>query len=281
VSRLNIGEKLFLPDLAREFGVSLRTIQKDFSTRLSVFPITKNDDGSYSFISGYRLKGTANAQENLVIDLIRTLIEQVNSDYAETTNRLLKDAGYFNPTFAISLNFEDISQHLDIFYLLKQTISFRQTIQFTYTDKHGRKGEYIADPYRLGNFEGFWYLIGMDHNSKTLKTFYLKSIENIRVSPENYIIDDTLEKAMESNYGNLTTAWFREEKKTVRLLATGDAQRYIMRNPGSNITIVEDSQNGLLLEMIYHRDIEVLRFVKHWIPDQPFQGSNKEFNVNG
>ena len=33
VSRLNIGERLFLPDLASEFGVSLRTIQKDFSTR--------------------------------------------------------------------------------------------------------------------------------------------------------------------------------------------------------------------------------------------------------
>lgn len=37
MSRLNIGEKLFLPNLAQEFGVSLRTIQKDFSTRLLVF----------------------------------------------------------------------------------------------------------------------------------------------------------------------------------------------------------------------------------------------------
>jgi predicted DNA-binding transcriptional regulator YafY len=36
-SRLNIGERLFLPDLTSEFGVSLRTIQKDFSAR-SIIP---------------------------------------------------------------------------------------------------------------------------------------------------------------------------------------------------------------------------------------------------
>ncbi|WP_045214535.1 HTH domain-containing protein, partial [Desulfonatronovibrio magnus] len=52
ISRLNIGERLFLSDLAQEFGVTVRTIQKDFSTRLSTFPIIKNEDGSYSFIEG-------------------------------------------------------------------------------------------------------------------------------------------------------------------------------------------------------------------------------------
>ncbi len=206
VSRLNIGERLFLPDLAVEFGVSLRTIQKDFSTRLTVFPIVKNSDGSYSFIDGYRLKGTPNPEESIVVELMGGLVEQVNADYAEVTRRLLSGAGYFNRTFAIHLKFEDISNHLGTFYLLKQTINFRQKIRFEYTTRHGKKDAYLIDPYRLGNFEGFWYLIAMDNNTQTLKTFYLKSIENIQVSPENYTIDSALKKEIEETYGNLTTA---------------------------------------------------------------------------
>jgi predicted DNA-binding transcriptional regulator YafY len=165
VSRLNIGERLFLPDLASEFGVSLRTIQKDFSTR------------------------------------------------------------------------------------------------------HGKKDSYLVDPYRLGNFDGFWYLIAMDNKAGILKTFYLKSIENIRVSPENYAIDSALEKEIEETYGNLTTAWFKEEKQNVNLLAVGAARRYIMRNPGPQIAIIKDAPDGLHLQMTYHRDVEVLYFVKHWLPD--------------
>jgi predicted DNA-binding transcriptional regulator YafY len=267
VSRLNIGEKLFLPDLAMEFGVSLRTIQKDFSTRLSLFPIIKNDDGSYSFMAGYRLKGTRNAEENIVVELMGSMVEQVNADYAEVTRCLLSGAGYSNRTFAIHLRFEDISAHLDTFYLLKQTIDFRQKIQFDYTTKHGKTDSYLTDPYRLGNFDGFWYLIALDNKTKILKTFYIKSIENIRVSPENYAIDPNTEKEIEETYGNLTTAWFKDEKKKVRLLATGDARRYIMRNPGPQLTILEDVQDGLHLEMVYHRDVEVLCFVKHWLPD--------------
>jgi predicted DNA-binding transcriptional regulator YafY len=267
VSRLNIGERLFLPDLAGEFGVSLRTIQKDFSTRLTVFPIIRNSDGSYSFMDRYRLKGTANSEESIVVELMGALVEQVNTDYAEVTRRLLSGAGYSNRTFAVHLKFEDISTHLDTFYLLKQTIHFQQKIQFNYTTRHDKKDTYLADPYRLGNFEGFWYLIAMDNKTKILKTFYIKSIENIRVSPENYTIDPDTEKEIEETYGNLTTAWFKDEKKKVRLWATGDARRYIMRNPGPQLTIIEDAPDGLHLEMMYHREVEVLCFVKHWLPD--------------
>lgn len=267
VSRLNIGEKLFLPDLAEEFGVSLRTIQKDFATRLVVFPITKNNDGSYSFIDGYRLKGTPNSEESIVVELMETLVEQVNADYSEVTHRILKGAGYPNRTFAIHLKFEDISAHLDTFNLLKQTINFRQKIRFDYTTRHDKQRSYLADPYRLGNFEGFWYLIAIDNNTETLKTFYLKSIKNIRVSPENYAIDPDMEKEIETNYGNLTTAWFEKGEKKVRLLAKADARRYIIRHTGANLDIIKDDSDGLHLEMYYHRNVEVLSFVKHWIPD--------------
>lgn len=273
ISRLNIGERLFLSDLAQEFGVTVRTIQKDFSTRLSTFPIIKNDDGSYSFMQGYRLKGTPNHDESTVIELMGALTEQVNTDYSGIVSRLLKGAGYSNRTFAIHLNFEDISEYLDIFYLLKQSINFRQKLQFDYTTKHGDQKTYLADPYRLGNFQGFWYLIALDHAAGILKTFYLKNIQNIRVSPENYTIDPAKEKEIEQTYGDFNTAWFKEGKNKVRLVATGDAKRYLLRNPGPAMTIIKQDKDSLHLEMTYHREVEVMCLVKHWIPDVRIVGN--------
>jgi len=40
-----------------------------------------------------------------------------------------------------------------------------------------------------------------------------------------------------------------------------------MRNPAPQLTIIEDAPDGLHLKMLYHREVEVLCFVKHWIPD--------------
>ncbi|WP_045213671.1 helix-turn-helix transcriptional regulator, partial [Desulfonatronovibrio magnus] len=242
---------------------------------LSTFPIIKNEDGSYSFIEGYRLKGTPNHAESTVIELMGALTEQVSPNYKDIVGRLLRGAGYSNRTFAIHLNFEDISEHLDTFYLLKQSINFRQKLQFDYTTKHGDQKTYLADPYRLGNFQGFWYLIALDHAAGILKTFYLKSIENIRVSPETYTIDPTKEKEIDETYGDLNTAWFKEGKNKVSLVATGDARRYLKRNPGAAVFIINEDDHGLHLEMTYHRDIEVLCFVKHWIPDVRIVGDER------
>ena len=86
----------------------------------------------------------------------------------------------------------------------------------------------------------------------------MKNIENIRVSPENYAIDPEAQKEIEKIYGDLNTAWFKEEKQNVRLTATGEARRYILRNPGPNLTIIDDAQDRLYLEMVYHRDVEGL-----------------------
>lgn len=42
-------------DLAEEFGVTMRTIQKDIYQRLINFPIYKNEDGRFQFIDGFSL----------------------------------------------------------------------------------------------------------------------------------------------------------------------------------------------------------------------------------
>ncbi|MBN8147871.1 DeoR family transcriptional regulator, partial [Vibrio vulnificus] len=41
LTRLNTGARLYLEELSREFGVSERTLQRDFNERLNYLPIQR------------------------------------------------------------------------------------------------------------------------------------------------------------------------------------------------------------------------------------------------
>lgn len=268
LTMLGNGERVRPPELAQEFGVTVRTIQKDLFERLAQLPIERQEDGSYLLTTQYRLATGPRTDETIVLELLASLVGQVHPDYRNTIKRILRGQPLARQNFHIELGFEDLEGHLDTFYLLKKALDYRQSLQFRYTTKHGKTGDYRADPYRLANFDGFWYLMARDCADSKLKTYYLKSMENVRVSQSTYSIDQATEKAIQDIYGTtLSNVWFRTDRYHVTLKAKGDAMRYISRNPAKNMEILEEHSSHLLLRMTYHRDLEVLSFVKRWIPD--------------
>ena len=63
-NRLNEDETLNVTQLAEEFDVSLRTIQKDFNERLNVtYDIVDLGHGNYAFPEGYKFKGAEDEYE--------------------------------------------------------------------------------------------------------------------------------------------------------------------------------------------------------------------------
>ena len=60
--------------------------------------------------------------------------------------------------------------------------------------------------------------------------------------------------------------WFSDDKKSVKLQLRGDAILYMKREKSKSFTILQESKNKLLVEMNYYNDIEVLNFVKKWLP---------------
>ena len=59
LSKLDENERPTQSELADEFGVSLRTIQRDIGQRLTYFPIEKTNDGKLYFTEGFSLKRTS------------------------------------------------------------------------------------------------------------------------------------------------------------------------------------------------------------------------------
>ena len=72
LSRLNDGEALSVKELAEEFNVSTRTLQRDFNERLSAFPVYQ-DKQRWKMQDGFRVEKTKSIEEQLVLDIIEKM----------------------------------------------------------------------------------------------------------------------------------------------------------------------------------------------------------------
>ncbi len=268
ICRLNIGEALDVKELAADFGVTPRTIQKDLNERLSHLPIERREeDGRYHFIGDYRLRGTDAPDAVLVADLIAAMIRNVDAEYTKIADNFLKGRSFSTSCFLFHLNLEDISSYGDLFRLLNQAVALRQQVGFSYRNNQGESKDYTVHPYRLANLKGFWYLLAYDLNIGRLKSFYLKKIESPVIHPGNYRIDADIMKELENFSDEIFSPWVCEDCRRVKLRIKGKARIYLKRNLPAALTIESEKADHLLVSMEYFADSEVLALVKQWIPD--------------
>jgi len=268
ICRLNVGEALDVKELAADFGVTPRTIQKDLNERLSHLPIERREeDGRYRFMGDYHLRGTNEPDAILVADLIAAMIRNVDVEYTKIADNFLKGRSFSTSCFLFHLNLEDISSYSDLFRLLNQAVALRQQVGFTYCNNQGESKEYTAHPYRLANLKGFWYLLAYDLKIKRLKSFYLKKIESPIIHPGNYQVDLDLMEEFENSSDEIFSPWVCEDCRTVKLQVRGKARIYLKRNLPAALTIESEDDYSLLASMEYFADSEVLALVKQWLPD--------------
>ncbi len=268
VSRLNLGEALDVKELAKEFNVSVRTIQKDLNDRLLSwqYPIEKGEDGKYRLSSSYKITGTENFETELIIQLIKAFTKALDKNRKQLVDKILNTKNTVCP-FLFNINAEELQLKNSQFLLIVQAIKFRQLLLFTYRTKDNVTTNYNVHPYKLANFDNYWYLIAFDFEAEKIKTFYLKNISKIQLSPENFVFNTKIEKQIES-INDISSVWHSVDKVyTVKLQIKGDAKLYLSRNLCPNMKTVSKTDNHLIVEFVYYDDIEVLSIVKRWLPD--------------
>ncbi|MEA3553878.1 MAG: HTH domain-containing protein [Campylobacterota bacterium] len=122
LKRLNDGEALSIKDLAEEFNVSTRTIQRDFNERLISFPIVQLNK-KWQMEEGFKIEKSADMEDSVVLDIIEKITENIGGKFATKSNKLLskiKNKEY-NPIYT-KLNIEDIGNKLKEIQLLEGAI---------------------------------------------------------------------------------------------------------------------------------------------------------------
>lgn len=266
IARLNDGEALSVNNLALEFNVSTRTIQRDFNERLvGLYPIYQ-DKRKWKMQEGYKIQKSTSIEDTIVLDILEKMTDGLGSKFSIKAKHLLSKIKNddFNPIYA-KLNMEDISSNINNIATLEEAIKSYTEITCLY-DFTEYKLEVKLKPLKVANYEGFWYLIALDSRNNKLKKYHLKSVSNITLSDKKFTTDKNLEELLE----NSINVWFDSDVEPFEVVLFFDkhAAKILKRKPISKsqriITEYKDGSCDISLKITHKR--EVISIIQYWMP---------------
>ncbi|MDP2903373.1 MAG: WYL domain-containing protein [Methylovulum sp.] len=252
--KLNQGEKLEPRQLAEEFKVSLRTVQRDLLERFSYLPLQK-DNGLFYLEAFYLGKlNTQDVERFACLTGIKDLFPTLRDEFL----RELFDSRISQAYLVKGHHYEDLSSKSHEFKQLEQAILQHRRIQFAYKDK-----TYHAQPYKLVNHKAIWYLAAV--SDEKLKTFTFSQLQRMVVECEAFtpdpIIHDTI--AQEDSI------WFAENKREVVLTVDSSVAHYFQRRallPNQQIDKTLEDGSLIVSSRIAH-DHQILPLIRYWLPN--------------
>jgi len=256
--KFNQGEKLSAYSLADEFGVSLRTIQRDINVRFAYLPILK-EDGLYSLDPAFlgklsnrdikhfaSLAGVCGLFPSLSDSFLRDIFDQrLESAF------LVKGHHY-----------EDLAGKDQLFRSLEKAIVESRHISFDYRKEHEVKAYSTVEPYKLLNHKGIWYLAGKDAGK--LKTFSFSRIRSLLLASTSFTPDPAVQETLLNEDG----IWFSSEKKEIIMSISQEVAPYFKRRKliANQVIEKELEDGGLIISAKVGHANQVLPIVRYWIP---------------
>ena len=256
--KLNQGEKLDPQDLASEFGVTLRTIQRDLNERFAYLPLVKID-GRYHLDPLFLGKlSTRDIERFASLAGVRGLFPSLSDDFL----RDIFDTRIQTALLVKGHNYEDLTNRKAEFRQLEQAIVARRHVAFDYQKDEGPKHYAQVAPYKLVNHKGIWYLAGRD--ADRLKTFAFGKIERLRLLETQFPPDPGLDKTLTEEDG----IWLGEEKREIVLKIAAEVAGYFKRRKliANQVIEKELEDGGLIVSAKIGHLNQVLPIVRYWIP---------------
>jgi predicted DNA-binding transcriptional regulator YafY len=259
LTKLNQGQSLDPRVLADEFGVNLRTIQRDLNVRFAGLPLIKAE-GLYRMDKAYLGKlSIHDIQRFAVFSGISGLFPDMSEQFLkEIFSARAKDVWLVR-----GHHYEDLRDHREMFAGLEQAIVERHTVQFRYEKVSGNtKLRNAVEPYKLINQKGIWYLAGWDDGK--LKSFAISRMTALMVDESTYLPRPHVEKELADSDG----VWLGAVRRRVLIQVGGSAAAFFKRrNLLPNQLIEREIEGGAILvsTTVVHSD-EVLPIIRYWIP---------------
>ncbi|MFA6144998.1 MAG: WYL domain-containing protein [Sulfuricurvum sp.] len=264
LSRLNSGERLHLKTIADEFGVGVRTLQKDFNERLIMFPIQSDRSGYYWFERGYSLKENQLETEEMLIVILSLMPLHESPHLGQIGQNVIKklfSRRIPNPFYIKTEGMEDIDIDSHLINTLEDAINGQWIVRIETREK-----SFTVEPYRIVNYDGIWYLFARDTDTGTLKTWLISKIRSInsldhRHDTPIHQIDQMLEKTH--------TAWFEEggDFEVVVEIDPSIAHYFELKKFLNSQEIIEKKDDGkLIVSFDVTSDEDVDNLIKAWLP---------------
>ena len=248
LNRFYSNEELSIKDIEDIYGVSKRTAYRYINEYLKPagFNIVKINNK-------FKLKRD-DKFDSFVIETIKNFSKEVG--VYEKLEFIFKDLETKNIVYS-KFNIEKIVD-IDIYDTLIKAIETKKEIRFLYK-KYNKK--YKLKPLKIVNFEGYWYLVGIDEG---YLRFHLNEIDEIEFL-DTFVLDE------EIDLKNAINIWFTpsSDSFSVEFLANKNVVDYVKRLPlnPTQIEVNKYEDGSVLFQVkITHKE-EIKRFVKSFLPD--------------
>lgn len=256
--KLNQGEKLDPQELADEFGVNLRTIQRDLNERFAYLPLIRTN-GRYHLDQTFLGKlNTRDIERFAILAGVKGLFPSLSDDFL----RDIFDVRMQTALLVKGHNYENLSGKEDQFRLLETAIVSRHHVGFDY-QKDGRRKHYDqVAPYKLVNHKGIWYLAGLDKDK--IKTFAFGKMEGLQTLDSQFEADPEADKTLREEDG----IWLSEDNKEMVLKIAAEVAGYFKRRKliANQVIEKELEDGGLIVSAKVGHANQILPIVRYWIP---------------
>lgn len=265
LSKLSNNDRCDTKELAQEFNVGVRTIQKDINERLLNFPIIKDGEGKFKFMDGFTLnKSSLNSDEMMFVSLALSQFEEVK-DFDRLSHNVFKKLltpTIFNPYFVKYEDIQDIDIESNLIQELEDAIQYQNHILL-----QSSRGDIEVEPYKITAYDGIWYLLAKDEVDKKVKTFMLSRIKNIKILSNKYKVS---QKHIETILSKTHSAWFEEGQcYTVKIKVYPKIAYYFKQKDFLQSQMIEEenSDGSLVVSFEVSHDEDIDNIIKSWLPD--------------
>ncbi|TVR35438.1 MAG: YafY family transcriptional regulator [Balneolaceae bacterium] len=198
------SKRITVDELADTFGVSRRTIFRDFNvlTELNV-PVTWDQYSGYGVIEGYKIPPLMfNSRELATImvglNFVKSQVDKQLVDDAKGVELKIKNVlpaelkefmnSLDNRTVVDPfLHFGSEKKEGGNWYLVSSAISQKKSLSFIYkSQKDNKKSDRTIDPYLLVFYKDHWNVIGYSHKREANRNFVLDRMETVKILDQNY-----------------------------------------------------------------------------------------------
>ncbi len=247
------GNNKTVNELAEHFGVSRRTIFRDFNALQEInVPVTWDRYSGYGLIDGYKIPPLMFTSKELAtimvgLNFVKSqvdagLVEDAKGVEVKIKNVLPDDLKEFMVSLEGRtivdpyLKFGGEKKKGGNWYLISSAIAQKKRMQFRYTTKSGETDIRKIDPYVLVFYDDHWNVIGRSHLRGDNRNFILENIEEVKILEEKYTVKEEIdiERLIYDSDERSDLIILAVEMDEVRRLETNLPAKIIKKTPLNN-----------------------------------------------
>lgn len=261
------GGKVSVLREAKEMDVTERTIQRDLrDIETGGFPIYKSAPGVYKFIEGFSLKKiNLTDKEASLLLVLKDIVEPLGTPFQkpfELLRQKVFSSAQQSP-FYIKMPKGSRYTETNITRVLEKGILEHTEVRMSLAADTTRKLTYELKPLKIMNYDGFWYLLGINAY-KQVRKFRIDRILDAVNTDKTFKITKNIEKILTESHN----IWFGEKRdKKVSFIVPAQFAPYFRQKDYFPVQkILKTHKNGdILVETRISNYREIIPAVLSWM----------------